>query len=316
MPGSRHIRTSARSPKARDPRRPPARRTAHPLALDRVVGVANARGVEHRHGIAAQIEMDLQHVAGGSGKRRYDCRLPSRQPIEQRRLARIWRTRDGDAQPLAQPLPLPCQALLISSANGRIAPAHAPSDPPEHHPHRKNRSRLRPKPTLRSTAAASVSARSPSRPLSCRKACRRCASVSAATRSASPSTAVKSMRPFSKARRVNSPASAWRKPASFAQADKHRSDHGAAAMNLQLDDVLAGLAVWAGKPQRQAFVDQIAGRRIAHPRQRGPPRRRHTADQRLERRARTRSRNANDRDRRRRPAGRESEDGIAIARHV
>src|SRR3954463_10141538 len=39
-------------------------RTPPPLALDRVGGVANTCGVEHRYGIAAEIKMDLQHVAG------------------------------------------------------------------------------------------------------------------------------------------------------------------------------------------------------------------------------------------------------------
>ena len=43
---------------------------------------------------------------------------------------------------------------------------------------------------------------------------RACASVSAATRSARPSTSVRSMRPFSKARRANSPGSASRTPLS------------------------------------------------------------------------------------------------------
>ncbi len=63
-----------------------------------------------------------------------------------------------------------------------------------------------------------VSARPPSRPFIWRNACRRWPSVSAATRSARPSTAVRSSLPFSKARRVNSPASAGRRPSMRASA--------------------------------------------------------------------------------------------------
>ena len=63
------------------------------------------------------------------------------------------------------------------------------------------------------------------------------------------------------------------------QRRQHRRDHRAAAMHLQLGDVLAGLAVGPGEPERQALVDDVAGCRIAHPRQRRPPRLRHAADQ-------------------------------------
>ena len=68
----------------------------------------------------------------------------------------------------------------------------------------------------------------------------------------------------------------------LAQRRQHRRDHGAAAVQLQLGDVLAGLAVGPRKPERQAFVDDLAGRRIAHARERRPARLRHAADQRLQ----------------------------------
>ena len=63
-----------------------------------------------------------------------------------------------------------------------------------------------------------ASARPASAPDNWRIACARCASVSANTRSASPSTAVRSSRPLANARRVNSPASAGRKPGSLPSA--------------------------------------------------------------------------------------------------
>jgi len=60
----------------------------------------------------------------------------------------------------------------------------------------------------------------PSAPSNCRHACRRCASVSAAMRSARPSTSLRSSLSLSKARRVNSPASAGRNPGNRPRADK------------------------------------------------------------------------------------------------
>jgi len=87
-------------------------------------------------------------------------------------------------------------------------------------------------------------------------------------------------------------------------------------MNLQFDDVLASLAVWAGEPQRQAFVDEAPGGWMAQARQRGPSRRRHAPDQLFERETCARARDSNDSDRRWRPAGGEGEDRIALARHI
>src|SRR5689334_8241305 len=81
---------------------------ADTLLLDRILGVADASGVEYGHGIAAEVEMEFEHVAGRAGKWRHDRRLPPRQPVEQGRLSRIGRTGDGNAQALAQTLPLPC----------------------------------------------------------------------------------------------------------------------------------------------------------------------------------------------------------------
>ena len=91
---------------------------------------------------------------------------------------------------------------------------------------------------------------------------------------------------------------------------EHRGNDRMAAVQLQLGHVLAGLAVRAGKPKRQRLVDHLPARRIAHPRERRVARRRHTADEPLQRPARLRTANAHHRDRRRRPAGRERENGV------
>ena len=110
-------------------------------------------------------------------------------------------------------------ALLISSANGRMRSSERAIKSDGTSSSSEKSIPVSTKAVASINRSRQLSARSPSRPLSCRNACRRCASVSAATRSARPSTAVKSMRPFSNARRVNSPASAWRKPASSPNAE-------------------------------------------------------------------------------------------------
>ena len=76
-------------------------RPAHPLLLDGIIGLANAGGVDHRYRIAVEIELDLDHVAGGAGMRGDDRHLASRQLIYQRRFADVRRTRDRHHQPVA-----------------------------------------------------------------------------------------------------------------------------------------------------------------------------------------------------------------------
>ena len=99
------------------------------------------------------------------------------------------------------------------------------------------------------------------------------------------------------------------KSVQLSQQAQHRRNHGTSAMDLQLDGVLAGLAVGPRKPERQALIDEIPGGGIAHSRQGRPTRLGHLAGQLLERDARTRTRDPNDRDRRRRAAGGDGEYG-------
>ena len=60
------------------------------------------------------------------------------------------------------------------------------------------------------------------------------------------------------------------RPAAFDLAERveHRGNDRVAAVKLQLGRVLAGLAARRRKPEHQCFVDDLAGRRIAHARQR------------------------------------------------
>ena len=92
-------------------------------------------------------------------------------------------------------------------------------------------------------------------------------------------------------------------------------DHGAAAVELKLGHVLAGLAARPGKPQHQRLVDRLAGGGVAHVGQRRLARLRHAADQRLERGAGARAGYPDHGDRGRRPAGGEGEDGVVGGGH-
>ena len=241
--------------------------TPHPLALDRVGGVANTRGVEHRYRIAAQIKMNFQHVAGGSGKRRYDCRLPSRQPIKQRRLAGIRRTCDRDPQSLAQSLPLPRHGLadLVGQWPNQLQRTSRQTrrniiligeiDPGFDQSQRFDQP-LPPRLGALPKQALELQQSLPALRFGLgrhqvRKPFNRGQIHAAVLKGTAGELSRLRM------------AQAIKPP----QRGKQRGDHGAAAVNLQLDDVLAGLAVWTGKPQRQALVDQIAGGRIAHARQ-------------------------------------------------
>ena len=76
------------------------------------------------------------------------------------------------------------------------------------------------------------------------------------------------MRPASKARRVNSPGSARRKPGRRAELMLHCSNDRPAAVQVQLGHVLAGLGVRPGQPQHQRLVEQRRSARHAQPPQR------------------------------------------------
>src|SRR5262249_5730729 len=73
------------------------------------------------------------------------------------------------------------------------------------------------------------------------------------------------------------------------------------AVELQFADVLAGLAVWRRKPQRQRLVDHLPACRLARADQRRLARLRHASSELLERHAGLRTGNAHHRNRSRRP---------------
>ena len=216
--------------------------------------------------IAGEVDRDLDHVARRAGDRRGDRRLAPRELVQQARLAGVRRPDDRDRDAVAQPLaampvgqmrarsrrpaqrcpPRPCASISggRSSSGKSIAASRCA----------RRRSSRSPQPRYSA----------PSAPSSWRNAWRRCASVSAAARSATASAWVRSSLPLRKARRVNSPGSARRSPRR-AQRRHDRSEHGAAAVQVQFGDVLAGGAARPRKPQRQRVVERLAAIRDRAP---------------------------------------------------
>ena len=67
-------------------------------------------------------------------------------------------------------------------------------------------------------------------------------------------------------------------PLDHRQCVEYGSHHRMPAVQLQLRDILAGLAVRRGEPQRQRLIDPLARRRMPHPHQRRLARLRHAAN--------------------------------------
>ena len=242
-------------------------------------------GVEQRHRIAVEIEMHLDDVARGAGMRRHDRHLAPRDPIEQRRLAGIGRTRDRDHQALAQAFaaPLSASASSISPASAlRRSPAPARSVRRDIALVGEIDAGLDQRQRLDEPRRARLARVSPSSPFSWRNACRRCASVSASIRSARPSTSVRSSLPFSNARRVNSPGSAGRNPRSprapRTAPRSPRARHATAARRRPRRSRCSAPETTAPAHRRSAARRRRAAARAS------PPRLRQAAGQRRERR--------------------------------
>ena len=69
--------------------------------------------------------------------------------------------------------------------------------------------------------------------------------------------------PFAKARRVNSPGSAMPQPGHAAKRIEHCPDGGDAAMQLQLDHVLAREAPRPREGEHEGLVEHVPRRRVA-----------------------------------------------------
>ncbi len=262
--------------------------------------------------------MHLDHVARGAGIGRDDRRLAPGDPVEQRRLAGIGRTGDRHHQAVAQSLAAAAvgergRDLVLPDSRATQAPAPVRSFGTSASSEKSMRASTNASASI--SRCRQLSARLPSRPFICRNACRRWPCVSAITRSARPSTAVRSSLPFSKARRVNSPASAGRKPSIAAErvAAPRRSPRGrraAAARPRPRRSRSSGR-----KPQDERLVDDLVIARIADAPERGLARLRDFAAERFQRLARARAGDADDRDGRGRAAGGEGEDGVGWHGH-
>ena len=175
--------------------------------LDRILAVPQPSRIDEQDRQAVEVAPDLDRVARGSGDRRHDRDVATREGVEEGGFAGIGRSGDDDREPLAQ-------ALAARLVEHRADAGVDSPDPAERVILQTGRDvafvgeiegRFEKRQRLRAGSPATPRPWSPRAPASWRKAWRRCASVSASIRSARPSTRLRSMRPFRKARRVNSP---------------------------------------------------------------------------------------------------------------
>ena len=82
-------------------------RAADPLRLDRARFVAQPRRVGHDRRIAAEVEMDLDRVPRGAGLGRDDGDVAPGERVDQARLAHVGRAEHGDRDPVPEPLAAP-----------------------------------------------------------------------------------------------------------------------------------------------------------------------------------------------------------------
>ena len=131
-------------------------------------------------------------------------------------------------------------------------------------PRRGSRAWPRPACAARRAASRRASTSRENAPASERPAERAAASVLASIRSATASACARSSLSLRKARCVNSPGSARRKPtarAGFEAARQQQLQHHRPAVRLQLQHVFAGVGVRRRKVDREALVDRARRRR-------------------------------------------------------
>ena len=250
------------------------------------------------------------------GIRRYDRRLPPRQPVQQRRFTSIRRPGDGDDQPLPQALSSAIRerftnltAQLLRSikrrANQIFRHISLVGKVDTRLNQRQSLDNL-PPPSLRPVADQALELTE--RVTALRWRFRRDqVRQTLHLREVKPAILE---RPARELPRFGQPAVVDR-----AQSIQHGSDHRVTAMQLQLCHILTGLAAGTRKPKCNRLVDHLAASRLAHTRKRRLPWLRHTPDQPLKRDGCLRAAHPDHSDCSRRPARGEGKDGGTIAPH-
>ena len=248
--------------RGRDPPRPSAARPSHSLGLDRIDRPLYASGrIDCNVSDPAEVQPHLDRIPRGAGHVRHDGRLSPGQGVDEARLSRIRCARDDDPRTFPHPLPPPSSRC-------------------------RSRSSRNPQPT----ASSSQRGKTGSRGSSSSSAKSSSASISAPPRpdqALPPSlieitqsrrrSAAKSLTPLRlrfrgneigkaldlrqvktrrlrKARRVNSPGSAGRKPPISPSVSKQGRDDGASTMNLQFGNIFPGeTSVWPRKKKDEAW---------------------------------------------------------------
>ena len=119
-----------------------------PLRLDRAVGLPDPGRVGDDHRQAAEVEMNLDGVAGRARLLRNDCRVAPRQRVEEARLADIGRAAMTTRKPSRKSSPrrsARCSPIAASSLPTMLSASTASR---ARRPHRRSRARLRSRPRL------------------------------------------------------------------------------------------------------------------------------------------------------------------------
>ena len=258
------------------PRAPDTFRLGAPLRL------AQPRRIQQGDGIPAEVEVNLQHVARGAGLVRHDRDVAPRQTVDQARLAGIRRPDHGDRETRAQPLAAARVVEVLRyfgrhAGQGRADGVHCSVrhvllgrevdlglDPGQ-------RSHQLRAPALVEPAELAIEL--------AQRLARLCRGLGR-DQIGQPFRGGEVDPPVQEGAPAELAGLGRTQSGQTGEGHEERCHHGASAMHLQLEHVLAGGARRSREPQHEPLVDRHAARRIVQAAQRGRARfRRRTARQ-------------------------------------
>ena len=227
-------------------------------ALHRIVGRVQARGIHDLQGEPVHLHRLVEGVPGRARHLGHDRPLPSHQSVQQARLAHVGTPHDHHPEPFAE---------QVAAGRGPPRRRHRGPDPAE--PLGEQRlGQVRDllvgkvegpstKVRISTSSATAAFTRSESAPSSERRASRAASCVAASMRSATASAWARSSLPLRNARSVNSPGPGRARAEGEHPAGHPVEDHRP-AVALELQRVLAGIGIGAGKPEGDSGVEGLA----------------------------------------------------------
>ncbi len=290
---------------------------AQPFLLDRIGGLAQTGGVGEDHRVAGEVDRDLDDVAGRAGVGRGDRRLAPRDAVQEARLAGIGRADDRHRDAVAQALAAPAVGEVPADVAGECCDVDEDAV--------LDRRRQVLVGEVDRGFEMGEDAGQALRPIA----------IEAAELAVELAQGLTALRFGLGRRKVGDPlglgevelAVLKRAAGEFAgfgepqpeaaERTDDRGKHGAAAVQVEFGDVLAGKARRCGKPQDESVVERVAGRRGRRAGGGAPSaRRREAAGQRSDRPRRRRAGEAQDGDGGASGRRRRGEDGVRAREHL